>query len=220
MKIYFDMDGVLADYDAGIHKDPLSIEAVSKHDEAYAMLSDKYKKMAKSTFAKALASKELDPELAAYKQFKTKMNHTKNQLTLQPGFFENLPLMPGAMEMVDATGKLFGTDLNILSTPITIPEKPEIREQCIKEKTNWLNRHFPGRFKQIIFEKDKYKYATPNTILIDDRSDNTRKFKDAGGNVVLFVDSSQALRDLEELSRGSRMSESLLRKYLRLLIKG
>lgn len=212
MIIYFDMDGVLADYDRGV--DVAASEATSAHAAAFDSLPEKYRAMSDSAFKKALAS---DPALASYKEIRKATNVARNEATLQPGFFRNLELMPGAQEMVRHAKELF-SNVGILSSPINIPSMPEVKEQCIREKTEWLNEHFAGVFTgEFIFDSEKQKYASPETVLIDDREDNIRKFGKMGGRTVLFLNAPQVMVDLDKISRN--LPEMMLRKYIRMILE-
>lgn len=66
-------------------------------------------------------------------------------------------------------------------------------------KRTWLQTHWTGT-KTIIFSdsgKGKAKYATPNSILIDDLSPNIEAFIAAGGTGIIFTDAQQAIDELK-----------------------
>lgn len=66
-------------------------------------------------------------------------------------------------------------------------------------KRKWLNTHWSGP-KNIIFSdsgKGKAKYATPNSILIDDLSPNIEAFIAAGGTGIIFTSAQQAIDELK-----------------------
>ena len=66
-------------------------------------------------------------------------------------------------------------------------------------KRTWLQTHWSGP-KTIIFSdsgKGKGKYATPNSILIDDLSPNVESFIAAGGSGIIFTNAQQAIDELK-----------------------
>lgn len=71
-------------------------------------------------------------------------------------------------------------------TVCTIPMQDDA---CKSGKWDWIRKHlgfvcyFPVR---VIMCADKSRYATPNTILIDDNEDNVKRFQEAGGHAILF----------------------------------
>ena len=196
--VYFDMDGVLADYDGGMAHDSAIRDAQLRHDRLFDKLPEKYKMMSAWSFSKALASFEEDHALSAYKEARSELNNVKNLTSFAPGFFENLSVVPGAKNMVDEAVKLFG-NVGILSSPVDPRDMPEVKRQCIAEKNAWLDRHFPGVFSERIFDKAKHKYASPSAILIDDRTKNTVPFEKAGGTSILFRDSQSVIEELQSM---------------------
>lgn len=66
-------------------------------------------------------------------------------------------------------------------------------------KRIWLRDNWSGP-KNIIFSdsgKGKAKYATPNSILIDDLSPNIEAFIAAGGTGIIFTSAQQAIDELK-----------------------
>jgi 5'(3')-deoxyribonucleotidase len=215
--IYFDMDGVLADYDGGVATDEASTMAQEKHDKMLQVLPIRYRKMSPTAFAKALATADSDPALAAYKEARSEMNHAKSSATMNPGFFAGLSLMPGARRMVNEAVKLFGR-VSILSAPVDPKSMPEVRQQCVDEKNEWLDKNFPGVFSERIFDKHKQNYASPAAVLVDDNRKNTIPFEKAGGTSILFISSPDTIRQLKSIARGELTTESTLRRYIRSFI--
>jgi hypothetical protein len=69
---------------------------------------------------------------------------------------------------------------------IAILSSPDERDpMCIKSKGEWLDRWLGGHFTRL-FHKNKYEYACPNSILIDDMMHQTESWKAAGGKAILF----------------------------------
>ena len=66
-------------------------------------------------------------------------------------------------------------------------------------KRSWLRTHWTGTISIIFSDsgKSKAKYATPNSILIDDLSPNVEAFIASGGNGIIFTDANQAIDELK-----------------------
>jgi 5'(3')-deoxyribonucleotidase len=122
-----------------------------------------------------------------------------DQIAKQPEFFETLPTMPNARNLLQGIIKIAGT-YSILSSPLLSNV-----EQSSEEKANWLDKYIRKDQPQaVIFDHEKYRYAqqpdeTPN-ILIDDWETNIRLWESHGGIGILHVDADwkltlQKLRD-------------------------
>ena len=93
-------------------------------------------------------------------------------------FFEDLPMLPGAKELLRAAHAYGG--YTILSSPLERNEAPSI-----EGKRRWIANHL-GDYppNHIIFERNKAKYAVNNgvaNILIDDYGVNVNAWEAAGG---------------------------------------
>lgn len=76
--------------------------------------------------------------------------------------------------------------LNILTK---VPTNPACHDYAIKGKQTWIETHFGKNFfnKILIIDSDKTKYCKDiNDILIDDRESNCSKWKQAGGTSFIF----------------------------------
>lgn len=181
MKLFLDMDGVLADFDS----------AQSSALEAMRSMG--------------ASEKEVRDE--------------KFRMLIRPGFFRNLPVMAGARELVRGVTGIIGSRPHILSSPMSLRGRPEVRERCVSEKQEWLQKNFPGMFDETVFEKEKHLYASPGTILIDDRVDNTDRFTEAGGMGLLYTgDVTDALEKLRDIS-GGHLQESHIRFFVHSFVK-
>lgn len=81
--------------------------------------------------------------------------------------------------------------------PILLTTPAESVKQCKQDKLDWVKEKL-GNYK-VIFEKNKEKYATENSILIDDREDNIADWKSRGGIGILFKNAMQVISKLKEL---------------------
>jgi len=104
-------------------------------------------------------------------------------VTRDPAWWEALPKMPEADEIVDIVTDLFPADSICVCTAPTIPVAPSV-----EGKINWLKAHYPGTelYKKIIPTNQKFFLASPWTILLDDGEKNTVPFVEEGGHVVLY----------------------------------
>jgi len=104
-------------------------------------------------------------------------------------FWIKLPWMPDGKQLWDYI-KQYNPDL--LSAPS--------REESSKMgKRIWVKRELPGA-KLILRSADrKQEFATPNSILIDDRADNIQRWKDAGGIGIVHTSAADTIQQLKDL---------------------
>lgn len=71
----------------------------------------------------------------------------------------------------------------------------------VKEKKVWVNKHLGSSvpFTYVVHTETKAKYATPDTLLIDDRTKSTKPFKAAGGQVILHKNAKDTIKKLKAL---------------------
>ena len=115
-----------------------------------------------------------------------------------PGFFEKLPALPCAHDLIKGVMKIAGT-YSILSSPL----QSDV-EKSVKEKSQWIADNLkPYPPQEELFSHTKYRYAkqadgTPN-ILIDDRGSNISSWEHAGGIGIKY----QADEDsLDKVAKG------------------
>ena len=156
--IYFDMDGVLADFEAGFLK--LTGQDLS-------LLPD---------------------DVFADKK-------TKDLVFAHPTFFLDLPVMPGAKNMV-AYAMGFDADVQVLTATGYSNE-----EAIKKQKLEWLQRHFPEikEIHTVPKSPDKAKFAWPDIILIDDRlGKSIIPFREKGGIGIHHTSPANTKRELDK----------------------
>lgn len=112
-------------------------------------------------------------------------------------FFENLPVLSGAQELLRAAQAYGG--YTILSSPL---ERKE--EESIQGKRRWIDRHL-GAYppEHVIFERNKARYAVTNgvaNILIDDYGVNIAAWEAAGGRA--FKHRSRSFQDSIDWLKG------------------
>jgi hypothetical protein len=63
----------------------------------------------------------------------------------------------------------------------------------------WVKRNVPGTKLILRQAERKQEFATPNSILIDDRADNIQRWKDAGGVGILHTSAADTIQQLKDL---------------------
>jgi hypothetical protein len=85
------------------------------------------------------------------------------------------------------------------------PYNPELlsapsREESSKiGKFTWVKRNIPGTKLILRQAERKQEFATPNSILIDDRADNIQRWKDAGGIGIVHTSAADTIQQLQKL---------------------
>lgn len=92
-----------------------------------------------------------------------------------PIFWLNIEPFPWAYKLYEEMHK-YADGVVILSAPSRSPN-------CIDHKKQWLKK-LGINPSNAIFEKNKYEYASPDVLLIDDAPHNIDPFIDLGGNAV------------------------------------
>ena len=137
--IYFDLDGVLADMESGLMQSPevkalrvILDDLISSKFSSYEGLVDDDIK------SKYKAELEANPE-SEVKELKKAFNKYTSKVfsvAAKPGFYRNLPLMPGAVEMVKKAGEMAGELPNILSAPVG--DENDMNNPSVVEKKEWV----------------------------------------------------------------------------------
>ena len=199
--IYFDLDGVLADMESGLMQSPevkalrvILDDLISSKFSSYEGLVDDDIK------SKYKAELEANPE-SEVKELKKAFNKYTSKVfsvAAKPGFYRNLPLMPGAVEMVKKAGDMSGELPNILSAPVG--DENDMNNPSVVEKKEWVAEHFGDLVGEVIITIDKGRVVKDsNDILIDDRPKYVEKFEAAGGTAILYKNSDQATAELARL---------------------
>jgi 5'(3')-deoxyribonucleotidase len=171
LKFYFDMDGVLADFDAEMQKSenaPAHKEVIA---ELKAWMKEHYPKVTWRQLHDIKDLTEKEPEL---KKLYNQANDLVKKMARQKGFFERLPLMKGAKEMLIAAKELSGKLPSILTANVDSP-------YCEDEKHAWLEKHLKGMYDKVYLAQNKGAFAENGHVLIDDRKNNIEEFTRDGG---------------------------------------
>lgn len=194
--VFFDMDGVLADFDKGINDSREFTAAREKLNEL--IRGTEFEFLNDDGLKQILKGKQKDLNKIQIKKAFKEMDELRYSLASVEGFFENLEPLPGAREMLVVAKELTGKLPNILTAPIE-----SSKELCEKEKKAWMEKHFSGMYNDFICKVEKYEEAKPNAILIDDRSKNIVPFIQHGGMGILHKNSSDTIKKLEKLVNGT-----------------
>ncbi len=98
---------------------------------------------------------------------------------MEHDWWANLPPLPWAFELVSLLEERFGDSICILS-------KPTWNVGCMGGKFEWICKHFSQFKERFLFGAAKFFAAGPGKVLLDDHEDNCKKFREAGGEAILF----------------------------------
>lgn len=126
-------------------------------------------------------------------------------------FWTSAKWLPGSQQMLDFAKNNF-SNVEILSA---VPELSKANKELtgkrffdapIDGKTEWLNKNV-GPIKTIWTKSGKEKaiYATPNTVLVDDKPENIKAFEQAGGIGILMDTPQNVINKLSDLLEGKDM---------------
>lgn len=104
------------------------------------------------------------------------------------GWWLNLPWYPGGQQLWNFIKRYNPTILTA----------PGRQKTCIPEKNQWVAQNMSPKLK-VICDQDKWKYATPYGILIDDFTKNTIPWEEHGGIAILHTDVSKTIKQLKKL---------------------
>lgn len=193
--LMWDMDGVLCNFQAGIDSNPAFLDQDAKLVQ-----------MTKDIFGKEVSREELkpilvgfqkDPQMKALKRLFYVVQDELYDSAKREGFFLNLEPMPGAKRMFEKANSMVSTKPKILSSPVDSPF-------CEPEKRQWVAKHLGMPDEDVIIDHEKFKYAAPNNILIDDRRKSIDPWIAAGGIGILHTSPEDTLKQLEEIIYGSK----------------
>ena len=135
-------------------------------------------------------------EISAHPQFiKKKMWQYINSHDWHTPFFYSLDKMKDADILFDYVLNEFDhKNVEILTASGTSPvDAPQ-------QKIRWVRKHF-GKFKVNVVSKsaDKAQFASPMSILVDDRMKSIEPWISAGGTGILHVNAIKTIEVLEQL---------------------
>lgn len=89
----------------------------------------------------------------------------------------NLPRYPWATELMNACKAI---------APTVVLTTPSRHVNSVKGKVCWLQRHFGMKFDGYLIGTAKHFCARPGSLLIDDSDLNCNKFREHGGEAIVF----------------------------------
>jgi hypothetical protein len=111
------------------------------------------------------------------------------KLAATPNFYADLPVIEGAMDMLDEIWQSASLTQILTGLPLGKWAEPQKRE--------WCARHVGAHIPVICcMSRDKWQYATPGDILIDDRASSRLDWEGAGGIFIQHVDAATSLAAL------------------------
>jgi 5'(3')-deoxyribonucleotidase len=117
-----------------------------------------------------------------------------------PHFYRNLPLCPDAMKLWAYVKQFNPTFLTAMSN---------FQMTSREDKEQWLEQHFHVTGHRVIivaYPHDKYKYAGPNKVLVDDSAKNCDEWVRAGGIAIHHKSVDDTIRRLKVLFGHSEAS--------------
>jgi hypothetical protein len=141
-------------------------------------------------------------------------------------YWLNAPIIPGAKEMVDFAKNNFNK-VEILSA---VPELSKANKELtgkrffdapIDGKTEWVTKNIgPLPMNWSKNGKEKALWATPNSVLIDDKPENIRAFEQAGGIGILIDTPQNVIIKLKDLLEGKEIiNEGRYDSLTRMIVK-
>ena len=173
-QIYCDMDGVLVDFVAGVVEYTTNMLQTGQAEDLKAKIGRDY-----------ITREDVDgPEPS-----RPVREYMYKELSNHADFWENLPWMPGGKQLWSYIAPY---NPYILTAPMGYGS--EIGKQA------WIDKNLnPPQPEKMYMSHDKFKWAGPNHILIDDFTKNTIPWKEAGGIAIRHTDTSKTIYELEEL---------------------
>jgi hypothetical protein len=129
-------------------------------------------------------------EVTGKKPKEQPIKHMWSALARTPDFYAKLDWMPGSKELWQ-----FCRQFN----PEILTGIP-MGNWAPKQKRVWVGRNLGWNVvAHTVWARDKYKFAAPNHVLLDDTKKNIDAWKAAGGIGVLHVSPLESIRQLMEL---------------------
>lgn len=111
----------------------------------------------------------------------------------EEGFFESLPVLPGARWAIRTLLKNPDLDVRILTKPVW---KSYL---CYSEKVIWIAKTFPELLDKITITNDKTMLAAPGRILIDDYAQDWKEGWEAHGGRFIHFETYRSEEHWEEI---------------------
>lgn len=161
---------------------------------------------------------DMDGVLADFNKAYTKYDPHKDDRkkfrssVMEYKIFEDLDFMPDTQELLNHVCRLNEITIEILTSMGT--HEPVQGEEAKRQKLKWLNaKNIPYKANFVRNKEEKAKYASPNSILVDDSSGCIGPFIAAGGHGILHSHSSETIRIIDSTILQLRAIEALRGNY-------
>lgn len=214
LHFFFDLDGVLADMENGLQQSPEIVSLRKVLDDLINNKFPEYKNLVDDKIKEKLKA-DLPPDAPAdhpLKSLKKAFNNYTSKVfsvASKEGFYKNLPLMPGAAEMLKKAQEISGKKPNILSSPV------QGENTSVQEKIDWVKSNFGNLVDEIIIDTDKGKYAkSKNDVLIDDRPKYVSTFETAGGSAILHKNYNDTIEKMKKFKQALTESNKKMKTQI------
>jgi 5'(3')-deoxyribonucleotidase len=92
-------------------------------------------------------------------------------------FWANLEPFEYGIELFEFCQKL---------APTCFLSSPTLHPSCLSGKLKWMKKHFGSNFREYVLTPRKEKCARHDSLLVDDYVNNVDKFRQHGGNAILW----------------------------------
>ena len=183
IKIYFDMDGVLADFDKKIEE----VKAIGYGNPEEIITLDE---LEKRHILHALDVCKGNKTEVAERLGISRASLWRKLKAIGPSFWADMEVIPYGLSLYNKING-FVKDAKEIGVDIEIGIMSAIYLQEGKDgKREFLKKHFPeikeDMIKIINKGSMKFKEADSQSILIDDNEDNVKQWNEAGGKAFLF----------------------------------
>ena len=145
---------------------------------------------------------DMDGVLADFNKEYTKFDPQKEDrkkfrdAVLSHHIFEKLDFMPDTQELLNHVSKLYGVNIEILTSMGT--HQQDQANAAKMQKLKWLSeKNIPYKANFVHNKQEKAQYATATSILIDASIGCITPFNAAGGHGILHSHSSETIRILD-----------------------
>jgi len=205
-QIYCDLDGVLVDFEGGATK------YINKDLEDSSRVPENLRK----TYNKMVARLEEAgrPLHISHDDFSfdrdIRINAVRNYMyaRLQDNleFWSGLDWLKPSAEHPNQDGQKLWNYIKDLDPPpliLTAPMKSDKRSGDHEGKRLWIQEHLniPATSPRILIEKNKWEYAAPRNLLIDDTYKKVGPWLDAGGQAIHHTNTEDTIKELKEYAK-------------------
>ena len=184
-QIYCDMDGVLVDFESGaIEQINIDIKNKNITDKGMNKLRQALSQLGRDS----ITSQDLD-KMDKKNSLQAARKYMYRRFEDNEDFWANLPWAEGGKELWNYISKY---SPYILTAPMQ-------GEGSKRGKRTWIEKNLQPQPEKIFMSHEKYNWAGPTNILIDDFSINTIPWEESGGIAILHTSTKKTITSLGEL---------------------